>query len=54
VTEVLVVNTGSSSLKYQVVNVQTEEWLAKGLIERIGETGARLVHESRGGSTVEI
>ena len=53
-TEVLVVNTGSSSLKYQVVNVQTEEWLAKGLIERIGETGARLVHESRGGSTVEI
>ena len=52
-SEVLVVNTGSSSLKYQLVDAQTEEWLAKGLIERIGERNSRLVHDVRGGSTIE-
>jgi acetate kinase len=54
VTEVLVINTGSSSLKYQLVDAETEEWLAKGLVERIGEQGSRLLHEIRGGSTVEL
>jgi acetate kinase len=54
VTEVLVVNTGSSSLKYQLVDSQTEEWLAKGLVERIGERGSRLWHQARAGGTVEL
>ena len=34
-------NAGSSSLKYQLVVPETGEVLAKGLVERIGEPGAR-------------
>ena len=45
---VLVVNCGSSSLKYQVINSDTEEVAAKGLCERIGIDG-RLVYEPAGG-----
>ena len=36
---ILVVNTGSSSLKYQLINMENEEVLAKGLCERIGQDG---------------
>jgi acetate kinase len=54
VTEVLVINTGSSSLKYQLVNAHTEDWSAKGIVERIGEPGSRLVHERREGEKVEV
>jgi acetate kinase len=54
VTQVLVVNTGSSSLKYQLVDAQTEQWLAKGLVERIGERDSRLLHQVRDGGTVEL
>lgn len=46
---VLVINAGSSSLKYQVVDAVTGETAAVGLIERIGNpTGARLTHRSAG------
>ena len=45
---VLVINCGSSSLKYQVINSDTEEVLAKGLCERIGLDG-RLVYQKAGG-----
>lgn len=45
---VLVINCGSSSLKYQVINSETEDVLAKGLCERIGIDG-RLVYEPAGG-----
>ncbi len=45
---VLVVNCGSSSLKYQVINSDTEEVAAKGLCERIGIDG-RLVYQPAGG-----
>ena len=41
---VLVINCGSSSLKYQLLNMQNEAVLAKGICERIGIDG-RLVHE---------
>ena len=41
---VLVINCGSSSLKYQLLNMQNESVLAKGICERIGIDG-RLVHE---------
>ncbi len=44
---VLVINCGSSSLKYQVINSDTEEVLAKGLCERIGLDG-RLVYQKAG------
>lgn len=45
---VLVINCGSSSLKYQVISSDTEEVLAKGLCERIGIDG-RLVYQPKGG-----
>ena len=45
---VLVINCGSSSLKYQVIDSATEGVLAKGLCERIGIDG-RLVYEPKGG-----
>ncbi len=44
---VLVINCGSSSLKYQVINSDTKEVLAKGLCERIGIDG-RLVYQKAG------
>ena len=39
IRKVLVVNSGSSSLKYQLVDMEKEERLAKGLVERIGAGG---------------
>ena len=41
---VLVLNAGSSSLKYQLVVPETAEVLASGLIERIGEPAGRVTH----------
>ena len=37
--KILVINAGSSSLKYQLIDMETEEVLAKGLCERIGIDG---------------
>ena len=45
--KVLVINCGSSSLKYQVIDSDTEQVLAKGLCERIGIDG-RLVYQKAG------
>jgi len=41
---VLVINAGSSSVKYQVFNAEAEQVLAKGVVERIGMAGAILTH----------
>lgn len=41
---VLVVNAGSSSLKYQLINMRDETVLAKGIVERIGAEGTVLKH----------
>jgi acetate kinase len=46
---VLVINCGSSSLKYQLINSDSEEVLAKGLCERIGIDGSRITHTPAGG-----
>lgn len=43
--KILVINCGSSSLKYQLFNMDNEEVMAKGLVERIGIEGSRLVQE---------
>lgn len=43
--KVLVINCGSSSLKYQLINMENEEVMAKGLVERIGIDGSVLKHE---------
>lgn len=50
---VLVVNTGSSSLKYKLVDPATGEWVARGLAERIGEAGAVLHHETADGTRID-
>ncbi|MGN0658737.1 MAG: acetate/propionate family kinase [Emergencia sp.] len=46
--KVLVINCGSSSLKYQVLDMTTEVLLAKGLVERIGMDGSVITHEKIG------
>ncbi|MGE1061090.1 acetate kinase [Megasphaera paucivorans] len=45
---VLVLNCGSSSLKYQLVNMDNEEVMAKGLVERIGMEDAVFTHKWNG------
>ncbi|MBQ9188861.1 MAG: acetate kinase, partial [Clostridia bacterium] len=45
---VLVINAGSSSLKYQLIDIDTEAVLAKGLCERIGIDG-KLTYQPTGG-----
>ena len=44
---VFILNAGSSSLKYQLMNPETTEVLASGLCERIGNDG-KLIHEAIG------
>ena len=46
--KILVLNSGSSSLKYQVIDTQTGEMLVKGYYERIGQTGSFLTHKVNG------
>ena len=46
--KVLVINCGSSSLKYQVLEMENESLLCKGLVERIGIEGSVLKHEKTG------
>ena len=47
-SKVLVVNAGSSSLKFQLFDMKGEKMLAKGLVERIGLDGPRLVYTKTG------
>lgn len=53
--KILVLNSGSSSLKYQLIESDTEDVLAKGIAERIGVVGGggRIVHETDANGTVE-
>ena len=46
--KVLVINCGSSSLKYQLIDMSTEESLAQGLVERIGIEGSVLTQKVEG------
>ena len=46
--KILVLNSGSSSLKYQVIDMDTEEVLAKGYFERIGQPNSFLTHKVNG------
>lgn len=46
--KILVLNCGSSSLKYQLINMEDESVLAKGLVERIGIDGSILTHKPAG------
>lgn len=51
--KVLVVNCGSSSLKYQLIDIDTKNVLAKGLCERIGIDGSMLTHKTPDKGSVE-
>ena len=51
--KVLVINCGSSSLKYQLIDMENESVLAKGLCERIGIEGSKLTHKPAGKDTYE-
>lgn len=46
--KILVINCGSSSLKYQLIDMEGEEVLAKGICERIGMDGSVLTHKPEG------
>lgn len=52
--KVLVINAGSSSLKYQLIDMDDESVLAKGLAERIGIEGSLLQHTPAGKDKIEI
>ena len=51
--KVLVINSGSSSLKYQLIDMETEGVIAKGLCERIGIEGSKLTHKANGKELVK-
>ena len=51
--KVLVVNAGSSSLKYQLFNTETKEVMAKGLCDRIGIEGSTIEHKLPDGRKVK-
>lgn len=46
--KILVINCGSSSLKYQLIDMDNESIVAKGLCERIGIEGSKLTHQPAG------
>lgn len=50
---ILVINCGSSSLKFQLINAETEKLIAKGLCERIGIEGSQIVYQPAGGEKEE-
>ena len=52
--KVLVLNCGSSSLKYQLFNMDNETVLAKGLVDKIGLSGTELTHSVEGQDKVII
>ena len=51
--KVLVLNCGSSSLKYQLIDSETENVLAKGLCERIGIEGSAITHQPADGQKMK-
>ena len=52
--KILVINCGSSSLKYQFIDMENEEVIAKGLAERIGIDGSVLNHQPKGFDKIKI
>ena len=52
--KVLVLNSGSSSIKYQFIDTEKKIALAKGLVDRIGMAGAVLAHQRYDGNNIKI
>jgi acetate kinase len=51
--KILVINSGSSSIKYQLFNMETKEVLCSGIVERIGETTGKITYKKFPGSENE-
>lgn len=54
IMKVFVINCGSSSLKYQLIDMTDEHVMAKGLVERIGIEGSRVKHTTTGKESVLV
>ena len=52
--KILVINAGSSSVKYQLIDMENEQLLAKGLCDRIGIAGGNFKHQAEGRETYKI
>ena len=52
--KILVINCGSSSLKFQLIDSETEAVICKGLCERIGIDGSRIVYTPEGADKITI
>ena len=52
--KIFVVNCSGSSLKYQLINMENQEVIAKGLVERIGIEGSVLKHQANNGKDIII
>ena len=52
--KILVINSGSSSIKYQLFNMETKEVLAKGLVDKIGLNGSYIKNERNDGDKVKL
>jgi acetate kinase len=52
--KILVLNCGSSSIKYQLFDMPSEEVLAKGIVEKIGLHGSKVTHKRNDGVKTEI
>ncbi|MDL1893802.1 acetate kinase, partial [Sphingobacteriales bacterium CHB3] len=51
---ILVLNCGSSSVKYQLIEADSQKWLAQGSVERIGMSGATLKNVRHDGDEITI
>ncbi|MGB5818991.1 MAG: acetate kinase [Saonia sp.] len=52
--QILVINSGSSSIKFQVIKMPSSEVVCKGLVERIGQENAKIHYEINGRSGSEV
>ncbi len=52
--KILVLNCGSSSIKYQLFNIETEEVLAKGIVEKVGMKGSFMKYQKMGDEGVML
>jgi acetate kinase len=52
--KILVLNCGSSSIKYQLFNTEKKEVLSKGLVDKIGLNGANIKNERNDGETIKL
>jgi acetate kinase len=52
--KILVLNCGSSSIKYQLFNIEKEEVLAKGLVEKVGLNGSSLTNKRNDGDKIKL